>query len=114
MNTATIVTCAALVVVVAGGAVVAGGQTREAPCRLPHGSESVRLDPAAFTTQITNPWWPMRVGSRWVYRETAPDGTMQRDVVTIKPHQVIVVGILAAAALVASLLILVQLITRSV
>ena len=39
--------------------------------------------PAEFTTKIDNPWWPMRPGSRWVYRETAPDGTRQRVVVTV-------------------------------
>jgi hypothetical protein len=58
----------------------AGGAAR---CELPQGRELVRLDPADFTTRITNPWWPLRVGSRWVYRETAPDGTLQRDVVTV-------------------------------
>ena len=41
------------------------------------------LNPADFTTTIDNPWWPMRPGSRWVYRETAPDGTRQRVVVTV-------------------------------
>ena len=54
-----------------------------AACELPQGSERLRLDPADFTTRITNPWWPMRPGSRWVYRETAPDGTVQRVVVTV-------------------------------
>ena len=38
---------------------------------------------------------------------------MQRDVVTIKPHQVIIVGILLAAGLVVALLILVRIITRN-
>ena len=42
-----------------------------------------RLDPASFTTRIDNPWWPMRPGSRWVYRKTAPDGTVQRVVVRV-------------------------------
>ena len=55
------------------------------PCSLPRGSEHVTLDPADFTTRITNRWWPMAVGSRWVYRETAPDGTKQRDVVAVLP-----------------------------
>ncbi len=40
------------------------------------------LDPADFTTQIDNPWWPMRPGSRWVYREANTAGT-QRVVVTV-------------------------------
>jgi hypothetical protein len=50
---------------------------------LPQGSEPVELDPAHFTTGIDNPYWPMRPGNRWIYRETAPDGTRQRVVVTV-------------------------------
>ena len=70
--------------VLAAGAVAAGGQAKMgARCELPRGSARVSLDPADFTTRVTNPWWPLRVGSRWVYRETAPDGTAQRDVVTV-------------------------------
>ena len=53
---------------------------------LPQGSERVTLDPADFTTRIDNRWWPMRVGTRWIYRETAPDGTKQRVVVTVTPR----------------------------
>jgi len=53
---------------------------------LPQGSEPVNLDPADFTTRIDNPYWPMRVGTRWIYRETAPDGTKQRVVVTVTPR----------------------------
>jgi hypothetical protein len=52
-------------------------------CTLPQGSERVRLDPADFTTKVDNPWWPMRPGSRWIYRETDPDGARQRVVVTV-------------------------------
>jgi hypothetical protein len=54
-----------------------------AEAKLPTGGEPVTLDPADFTTRITNPWWPMRPGSRWVYRETAADGARQRVVVTV-------------------------------
>ena len=36
----------------------------------PAGSEPVELDPSEFTTEIDNPYWPMAVGSKWVYRET--------------------------------------------
>jgi hypothetical protein len=49
---------------------------------LPHGSEPVNLDPADFTTKIDNPYWPMKPGSRWVYRETDSEGARQRVVVT--------------------------------
>ena len=36
---------------------------------LPQGSEPANLDPADFTTEIDNPYWPMSVGSRWMYNE---------------------------------------------
>ena len=50
------------------------GSPASASQRLPQGSERVRLDPADFTTKIDNPYWPMKPGSRWVYRETDPRG----------------------------------------
>ena len=81
-----IATLAALVL----GAVLALGLSgreadarRSADCVLPRGSQTVRLDPASFTTRIDNPWWPMRPGARWVYRETDAEGARQRDVVTV-------------------------------
>jgi hypothetical protein len=37
---------------------------------LPQGSEPVDLDPANFTTEIDNPYWPMRPGARWVFRSS--------------------------------------------
>jgi hypothetical protein len=36
-----------------------------------------------FSTHIDNPFWPMKPGARWVYRETAPGAAPQRDVVTV-------------------------------
>ena len=50
----------------------------------------------------------------WSFFGIRKGAAMRRDAVTIKPHQVIIVGVLAAAVLVASLLILVRVITRSV
>jgi hypothetical protein len=43
---------------------------------LPTGSEAVTLDPADFTTEITNPYWPMAPGEIWVYRETDGEGAV--------------------------------------
>jgi hypothetical protein len=63
----------------AGGAVAAQGPGG----KLPQGSERVNLDPADFTTKITNPYWPMKPGSRWIYRETDSQGAKQRVVVTV-------------------------------
>lgn len=50
---------------------------------LPQGDEHVDLDPGDFTTRIDNPYWPMKPGSRWVYRETDTTGAVQKAVVTV-------------------------------
>jgi hypothetical protein len=50
----------------------------------------------------------------WSFFGVRKGTAMQRDVVTIKPHQVIVVGIVIAALVVALLLIIVRVITRAV
>ena len=50
---------------------------------LPQGSEPVHLDPEDFTTKIDNRYWPMRPGSRWVYRERDTEGTNQKVVVEV-------------------------------
>ena len=48
----------------------------------------------------------------WSFFGVRKGEAMRRDTVTIKPHQVIIVGVLCAAVVVATLLILVRLITR--
>ena len=68
-------------VVPLGGIAVAAKPGKPSP--LPKGREAVHLDPADFTTKIDNPYWPMRPGSRWVYRETDPEGAKQRVVITV-------------------------------
>jgi hypothetical protein len=50
---------------------------------LPQGSEPVDLNPADFTTKIDNRYWPMRPGSRWVYREGDTQGTKEKVVVEV-------------------------------
>jgi hypothetical protein len=54
---------------------------------LPQGDEPVRLDPGEFTTRIDNPYWPMRPGTRWTYRET--EGDRVQKVVVIVTHQTV-------------------------
>jgi hypothetical protein len=51
---------------------------------LPQGSEPADLDPADFTVEIDNPYWPMTPGSRWTYREVE-DGEAMDVVVTVTP-----------------------------
>ena len=51
---------------------------------LPQGSEPVNINPANFTTRIDNPYWPMKPGSRWIYREVhSEDLTVEKVVVTV-------------------------------
>jgi hypothetical protein len=42
--------------------------TAEARYELPVGADPVKLDPANFSADITNPYWPMKPGTRWTYR----------------------------------------------
>jgi len=85
--TALGILAAALTVAAAGGewSAQASSAGARATCDLPQGSERVNLNPAEFTTRIDNPYWPMRPGSRWIYRETDSEGTKQRVVVTVTP-----------------------------
>ncbi len=62
----------------------AGKQPAAAANRgLPQGSESVKLDPAKFTTNIDNPYWPMKPGSKWVYAENDSTGKREKAVVVV-------------------------------
>jgi hypothetical protein len=63
------------------------------PYELPQAAEPVELDPADFVPSIDNPYWPMKPGSRWVYRETDAEGTEQRVVVTVTNRTKAIQGI---------------------
>lgn len=45
------------------------------PYELPHGGEAVDIDPDDFTHRITNPYWPMRPGTTWRFKETDAETT---------------------------------------
>jgi hypothetical protein len=74
----------ALLLLLVSAAACGGDHSR----KLPVGAEPVELDPAEFTTDIDNPYWPMRPGSRWVYREGR-----QRVEVTVTPRTRRIAGI---------------------
>jgi hypothetical protein len=74
----------ALLLLLVSAAACGGDDSR----KLPVGAEPVELDPAEFTTDIDNPYWPMRPGSRWVYREGP-----QRVEVTVTPRTRRIAGI---------------------
>jgi hypothetical protein len=50
---------------------------------LPTGADPVNLDPAKFSADITNPYWPMKPGTRWVYTSVEADGVTQDIVIVV-------------------------------
>ena len=62
-----------------GGSEPAAQQTTSPP----RGSEPVTLDPADFTVNVTNKYWPMKKGDRWIYEERDEKGTLTRDEVSV-------------------------------
>jgi hypothetical protein len=46
---------------------------------LPTGAEPVNLNPADFSADITNAYWPMKPGTRWVYRNVE-EGNPPQDI----------------------------------
>jgi hypothetical protein len=49
----------------------------------PQSSEPANLNPADFTTQIDNPYFPLPVGAQWHVRVTDQEGTVQQQVITV-------------------------------
>ena len=50
--------------------------------KLPTGADPVSLDPADFSADITNPYWPMQPGTRWIYRGVE-EGEPPQDIVIV-------------------------------
>jgi hypothetical protein len=83
ISSRTLVGTTALAACIATATALAGEGASVRPDGLPKGSEKVSLDPANFSTRITNRYWPMKPGMRWVYRETSPGGANKRVTVTV-------------------------------
>jgi hypothetical protein len=68
----------------AGCSSTSGSPAAAGSTRLPQGGEEVRLDPADFTVDITNKYWPMKPGDTWIYEEKDDEaGTVTHDEVTV-------------------------------
>jgi hypothetical protein len=57
-------------------------ESRPAESKLPTGADPVNLDPANFSADITNQYWPMKPGTRWTYRSVDADGEIE-DIVIV-------------------------------
>jgi hypothetical protein len=60
---------------------------------LPEGSEPVDLKPEDFVKQIDHPYWPMAVGSKWVFSQTDFEGNRERIEITVTNRKKVVQGI---------------------
>jgi hypothetical protein len=82
-------------VVALGLALVPAGAATAGTCpiALPQGSEPVTLDPADFGGPIDNPYSPMALGARWIYRETDPSGSALKIKVVVTARQKQILGI---------------------
>jgi hypothetical protein len=61
-----------------------GGEADAAPRaeELPQGDTRVELDPTRFTADVDHPYFPLRPGTRWTYREVDEEGNVL-DVVVV-------------------------------
>jgi hypothetical protein len=59
------------------------GSATENHGTFPQGDEPVDLDPATFSLDIDNEYWPMEPGTQWTYREIDEEGNEQEVVVTV-------------------------------
>lgn len=87
-STSTPVTSADTAPATASGA---GGQAVIDPGD--QGEYAVAIDPADFTADVTNPFLPLRPGTRWVYRATSPDGEVEVITVEVLDEHRTVMGV---------------------
>ncbi len=59
-----------------------GEESSPAGSDLPRGGEHVDIDPAGFTADVDNRYWPMAPRTRWTYREPDEEGRVLDVVVT--------------------------------
>lgn len=80
---AALLACLLLPFSVACGAGSPEPAPHAAPVPLPRGDEPVELDPSEFTATADHPWFPIRPGRQWTYREVDESGSERLVVVTV-------------------------------
>jgi hypothetical protein len=70
------------VVAVGCGSDDSGSSKQGSAGNLPQGAEPVDIKPGDFSPDITNPYWPMKPGTRWTYNEVEPEGKPLKVVLT--------------------------------
>jgi hypothetical protein len=73
----------------------ASGGTSSGPATasLPVGDKPFPINASDFTSDVTNPYWPMKPGDHWVYRETNAEGEVQRNDVVVMKQTKSIMGI---------------------
>jgi hypothetical protein len=79
---------AVLLPALAGCGGSSGGNTTQAAAQsgtntFPQSSEPSNLNPADFSTNIDNPYWPMPVGARWQVHVSNPQGESLQETITV-------------------------------
>jgi hypothetical protein len=82
-----------VVLLVAVAAACGAGTPSSSTTTLPQGGERVQFDPSQVTSKVTNPYWPMSPGSRWVYTETDGHGPAKRVEVAVLGRTATILGI---------------------
>jgi hypothetical protein len=59
------------------------GATQSGTSTFPQSSEPSNLNPADFTTQIDNPYWPMPVGREWHVHVSNPQGESLQETIRV-------------------------------
>jgi hypothetical protein len=66
-----------------GGSSDESSTAQSATNTFPQSNEPANLNPADFTTQIDNLYFPLPVGAQWHVRVTDQEGTVQQQVITV-------------------------------
>jgi hypothetical protein len=72
-----------VLLVACGGSSEKSSTAQSGTNTFPQSNEPANLNPADFTTQIDNPYFPLPVGAQWVIRVTDQEGLVQRQVITV-------------------------------